>query len=116
MTTQVVGKSDHVKTSARRWHGRGWRHGHHLNFDQPVHPLNGDYTHAAVVKQNVAAALARSIAVVIGSSGLSAADYEEIDELARANEVGVVAAGNFSLTAALLLRFSAEAALCVRHR
>ena len=41
---------------------------------------------------------------------MSAADYEEIDALARANDVGVVAAGNFSLTAALLLRFSVEAA------
>jgi len=69
-----------------------------------------DYTHAAAVKENVLAALARRVGVVVGSSGLSAADYDEIDELARRHEVGVVAAGNFSLTAALLLRFAAEAA------
>jgi len=69
-----------------------------------------DYTHASVVKQNVVAAIERGVAVVVGSSGMSAADYEEIDALARANHVGVVAAGNFSLTAALLLRFSVEAA------
>ena len=47
---------------------------------------------------------------MVGSSGLSAADYAEIDAAARANGVGVVAAGNFSITAALLLRFAAEAA------
>jgi 4-hydroxy-tetrahydrodipicolinate reductase len=69
-----------------------------------------DYTHATVVKQNVLAALKRGVAVVIGSSGMSTADYKEIDELARDKHVGVVAAGNFSLTAALLLRFSVEAA------
>jgi 4-hydroxy-tetrahydrodipicolinate reductase len=47
---------------------------------------------------------------VVGSSGLTAADYEELDARARARQVGVVAAGNFSLTAALLLRFAEEAA------
>ena len=69
-----------------------------------------DYTHATVVKQNVLAAIERRVAVVVGSSGMSAADYDEIDAAAHANDVGVVAAGNFSLTAALLLRFAAEAA------
>jgi 4-hydroxy-tetrahydrodipicolinate reductase len=69
-----------------------------------------DYTHASVVKQNVLAAIGRRVAVVVGSSGMSAADYAEIEMGAHDNGVGVVAAGNFSLTAALLLRFSAEAA------
>ena len=69
-----------------------------------------DYTHAAVVKKNVVAAIERGVAVVVGSSGMSAADYEEIDAAAREKGVGVIAAGNFSVTAALLLRFSAEAA------
>jgi 4-hydroxy-tetrahydrodipicolinate reductase len=69
-----------------------------------------DYTTAAAVKRHVLAALDRGIAVVVGSSGLSAADYAEIDERARQQRVGVIAAGNFSLTAALLLRFATEAA------
>jgi 4-hydroxy-tetrahydrodipicolinate reductase len=69
-----------------------------------------DYTHASAVKENVLAALERRVAAVVGSSGLSAADYEEIDARAREQGVGVVAAGNFSLTAALLLRFATEAA------
>ena len=69
-----------------------------------------DYTHAAVVRENVLAAIERGVGVVVGSSGLSAADYEELDARARERRVGVVAAGNFSLTAALLLRFAAEAA------
>jgi 4-hydroxy-tetrahydrodipicolinate reductase len=69
-----------------------------------------DYTSAAVVKGNVLAAIERRVAVVVGSSGLSAADYAEIDARAREKRVGVIAAGNVSLTAALLLRFAVEAA------
>jgi 4-hydroxy-tetrahydrodipicolinate reductase len=69
-----------------------------------------DYTSADAVRRHVLAALDRGIAVVVGSSGLSAADYGEIDERARRQGVGVIAAGNFSLTAALLLRFATEAA------
>jgi 4-hydroxy-tetrahydrodipicolinate reductase len=70
-----------------------------------------DYTTASAVKGHVLAALDRCVAVVVGSSGLSAADYAEIDQRARQQRVGVIAAGNFSLTAALLLRFATEAAL-----
>ena len=69
-----------------------------------------DYTNAAAVKRHVLAALDRGIAVVVGSSGLSAGDYAEIDERSRQQRVGVIAAGNFSLTAALVLRFATEAA------
>jgi 4-hydroxy-tetrahydrodipicolinate reductase len=69
-----------------------------------------DYTHADAVKGHVLAALDRRVAVVVGSSGLSGADYEAIDARAREQGVGVIAAGNFSVTAALLLRFAEEAA------
>jgi 4-hydroxy-tetrahydrodipicolinate reductase len=69
-----------------------------------------DYTHASVVKANLAAAIDRRVNVVVGSSGLTADDYAELDDAARARNVGVVAAGNFSLTAALLLRTATEAA------
>jgi 4-hydroxy-tetrahydrodipicolinate reductase len=69
-----------------------------------------DYTHATVVRANVLAAVERGVGVVVGSSGLSAADYGEIDALAQERGVGVIAAGNFSLTAALVLRFAADAA------
>ncbi len=69
-----------------------------------------DYTHASVVGSNVRAAIERGVGVVVGSSGLTAAEYAEIDALARTKQVGVIAAGNFSLGAALLLRFAVEAA------
>jgi 4-hydroxy-tetrahydrodipicolinate reductase len=69
-----------------------------------------DFTHANAVRGNVLAAIERGVAVVVGSSGLDAADYEEIDAAARARGVGVVSAGNFSITAAVLLRAATDAA------
>ena len=69
-----------------------------------------DYTQATVVGANARAALERRVGVVVGSSGLTAGDYAELDTHAREHGVGVVAAGNFSLMAAHLLRFALEAA------
>lgn len=60
-----------------------------------------DYTSHDVVMGNTLGALERGVNVVIGSSGLTAEDYAQIDAVAREAGVGVVAAGNFSLTAAL---------------
>ena len=65
-----------------------------------------DYTSASSVKGRTLQAIDRGIRVVIGSSGLTADDYAEIDLAARSSGVGVVAAGNFSITAALAKHFS----------
>jgi 4-hydroxy-tetrahydrodipicolinate reductase len=69
-----------------------------------------DFTAADAVHANVLAALERRVGVVVGTSGLTAADYAEIDPLAREAGVGVIAAGNFSVLAALLLRTAAQVA------
>jgi 4-hydroxy-tetrahydrodipicolinate reductase len=74
-----------------------------------------DYTHASVVKENVLAAVARGVNVVVGSSGLSGDDYAEIDAAATERGVGVVAAGNFSITAAVLVKAAVEAARHLGH-
>lgn len=71
-----------------------------------------DYTAHDVVKRHVLTAIERGVAVVIGSSGLTAADYEEIDAAACSRGVGVIAAGNFSVTAAMA---QAAALLAARH-
>ena len=71
-----------------------------------------DYTSATAVKANTLAAIEAGVAVVIGSSGLTASDFEEIDAAAQEREVGVVASGNFSLTAAMC---QAAALLAARH-
>lgn len=69
-----------------------------------------DYTSASAVRDNVFAALERGVNVVVGSSGLSADDYDSIDATARERGVGVISAGNFSVTAAVLLRAATDAA------
>jgi 4-hydroxy-tetrahydrodipicolinate reductase len=73
-----------------------------------------DYTAPDVVKAHVLQAVGRGIGVVVGTSGLSAGDYAEIDRAARGSGVGVVAAGNFSLTATLMQRFALMAAAHIR--
>jgi 4-hydroxy-tetrahydrodipicolinate reductase len=74
-----------------------------------------DYTSAAAVRANADAALAGGLHVVVGSSGLSEADYTDLDAAARAAGRGVVAAGNFSILAATLLHAATVAAAHVQH-
>jgi len=74
-----------------------------------------DFTKADVVKANVMTAIRKGVHVVIGSSGLSDEDFVEIDQAALANKVGVLAAGNFAITAVLLQRFACEAAKYLSH-
>jgi len=69
-----------------------------------------DYTSASAVRQNVWTAVKAGVHVVVGSSGLTAADYTELDQVARHAGIGVVAAGNFSVMAAILQRAAALAA------
>lgn len=69
-----------------------------------------DYTKPDAVKHHVLTALARGRHVVIGTSGLTAADYDKINVAAETAGKGVLAAGNFSITATLLRRFALEAA------
>lgn len=74
-----------------------------------------DYTSAASVRANVLAAIEAGLHVVIGSSGLTQGDFDDIDAAAKSRAVGVVAVGNFAITAALLQRFAVEAARYVPH-
>ncbi|WP_127754493.1 4-hydroxy-tetrahydrodipicolinate reductase [Devosia sp. 1566] len=69
-----------------------------------------DYTKPQAVKAHALMALAAGRHLVIGTSGLSADDFEEIAASAEAQGRGVLAAGNFSITATLLRRFALDAA------
>lgn len=75
-----------------------------------------DYTSATSVYANVMTALEHNVAVVIGSSGLSAEQYASVNQFATDRKLGVIAAGNFSITAALAKRFSLLAAKYLPHR
>ena len=69
-----------------------------------------EYTKPDIAKSNVLTALERGAHVVIGTSGLTDADYAEIDGAARKQQRGVLACGNFALTVVLLQRFAEMAA------
>jgi 4-hydroxy-tetrahydrodipicolinate reductase len=64
----------------------------------------------AVLKGNVIAALEAGRHVVVASSGLTDEDYAAIDDVAVKAGRGVLACGNFALTAVLLQRFAEMAA------
>ena len=69
-----------------------------------------DYTGPDMVKGRILAALDKGVRVVVGTSGLTASDYADIEQRAEARKLGVIAAGNFSMTAALAKHFALIAA------
>jgi 4-hydroxy-tetrahydrodipicolinate reductase len=69
-----------------------------------------DYTHPRAVSRHVEVALAARVRVVVGTSGLSGEELRKLGDLAAERHLGIVAAGNFSLTAALAKHFTLLAA------
>jgi 4-hydroxy-tetrahydrodipicolinate reductase len=69
-----------------------------------------EYTKPDVAKANVMNALERGAHVVIGTSGLTGADFADIDAVAREQNLGVLACGNFALPVVLLQHFAEIAA------
>ena len=74
-----------------------------------------EYTKPDAAKSNVLSALRGGAHVVVGTSGLSEDDYKEIDEVAGEVRRGVLAVGNFAITAVLLQKFAEMAARYVPH-
>ena len=72
-----------------------------------------DYTSATSAFDNVQSALAGGIHVVVGSSGITAEQFERLDVLARSQRVGALH-GNFSITATLAQIFAVGAARYVK--
>lgn len=74
-----------------------------------------EYTKPDVAKANILSALKGGAHVIVGTSGLSEDDYQEIDEVAQEVKRGVLAVGNFALTAVLLQKFAEMAAKYIPH-
>jgi 4-hydroxy-tetrahydrodipicolinate reductase len=74
-----------------------------------------EYTKPDSAKANILAALAAGCHVVVGTSGLADADYAEIDHAARDRQRGVLACGNFAITAVLAMKFAEMAAHYLDH-
>jgi 4-hydroxy-tetrahydrodipicolinate reductase len=69
-----------------------------------------DYTRPEVAKANSLAALQHGAHVVIGTSGLTDADYADLALAAEQNHLGLLAVGNFAITVVLLQKFAEMAA------
>ncbi|GGF02281.1 dihydrodipicolinate reductase [Chishuiella changwenlii] len=76
-----------------------------IDFDVLV-----EFTKPDIAKKNIITALEKGKNVIIGTSGLSNEDYNEIESIANKNNASVLAAGNFAITAVLLFKFAAIAA------
>lgn len=74
-----------------------------------------EYTKPDSAKANILAALAAGCHVVVGTSGLSDTDYEEIGRAARQHQRAVLACGNFAITAVLMMKFAEMAAAYLDH-
>ena len=69
-----------------------------------------EYTKPDIAKRNILAALESGAHVVVGTSGLTDDDFADIDVMARRQNRGVLACGNFALTVVLLQKFAETAA------
>ncbi len=71
-----------------------------------------DFTIALAAMPTARTAASRGVNLVIGTTGLSAEDLNEIDHLATANKIGAVVAPTFALGAILLIHLSK---ICARY-
>jgi 4-hydroxy-tetrahydrodipicolinate reductase len=74
-----------------------------------------EYTKPSVAKFNCLAALVHGAHVVIGTSGLTEADYADLSALADQKRGTILAVGNFAMTAVLLMKFAEIAARYISH-
>jgi 4-hydroxy-tetrahydrodipicolinate reductase len=85
-----------------------------VELGEPVEPAGFeaavDFTAPSAVRGNAVAALAAGVPCVIGTTGLGQDDLDELDRLARKQQLPCFVAPNFALGAVLMMRFAAEAA------
>lgn len=69
-----------------------------------------EYTKPDVARKNIISSLKKRKKVVVGTSGLTTKDYNEINDVALTYDTSVLAVGNFAITVVLLQKFSEIAA------
>ena len=74
-----------------------------------------DFTTPEAVKGNAILALEAGVRPVIGSTGLSPADLDELRALTEAKGLGALVAPNFAIGALLMMEFAARAAKYFDH-
>ena len=69
-----------------------------------------DFTSPDAARAQLAGALARGFHLVVGTTGLGAAELEALEETSARTGANAVVAANFAIGAVLLMRFAAQAA------
>jgi 4-hydroxy-tetrahydrodipicolinate reductase len=69
-----------------------------------------DFTQPGAAGANARAALEQGVPVVVGTSGLSGAELEGLDALARERSLQLLVVPNFAIGAVLMMRFAEAAA------
>ena len=69
-----------------------------------------DFTNPAVIYENAKKMLSAGIHVVIGTTGLTTEQRDELDAIGRQNNANCLVAPNFSLGAVMMMKVSAELA------
>jgi 4-hydroxy-tetrahydrodipicolinate reductase len=88
-----------------------------VDLDEPLEELVEagaeiavDFTTPDAVKDNIKFCLDNGIHVVVGTTGFSDADFDEISQWAQASSANAFIAPNFALGAVLMMRFAQQAA------
>jgi 4-hydroxy-tetrahydrodipicolinate reductase len=68
-----------------------------------------DFSHAEAAVENAKLALKHRVRPVIGTSGISAKDVEELSTLAQESKLGAMVIPNFSVGAVLMMEFARQA-------
>ncbi|MCR6545906.1 4-hydroxy-tetrahydrodipicolinate reductase [Dehalobacterium formicoaceticum] len=74
-----------------------------------------DFTNPQAVMKNIRTALSHKVASVVGTTGLTSHDVEELAELTEKHQTPVFIAPNFALGAVLMMRFAQEAGKYFPH-
>jgi 4-hydroxy-tetrahydrodipicolinate reductase len=74
-----------------------------------------DFTTPHVVKQNMQIAIEAGVRPVVGTTGFTPEDIEELDTMCREQEIGGIIAPNFAIGAVLMMKFAQEAAKYMPH-
>lgn len=69
-----------------------------------------DFTHPSAVFENVKFALENGISPVVGTTGLTQEQIDELKALAKVKRIGGLIAPNFGISAVLLMQFAKQAA------
>ncbi|MDA0265267.1 MAG: 4-hydroxy-tetrahydrodipicolinate reductase [Chloroflexi bacterium] len=79
-------------------------------LDQTQPDVLVDFTNATVAMEAASQAASRSVNVVMGASGFSEDQLQQLDAMAKDNGVGIIVAPNFALGAIVLKKLAEQAA------